>query len=249
MIPLGGPELELRQGAGQERIRHIELPPNVERALDVTLVLGRALFHGTGDARIARDGRACASCHPDGRDDGLVWATPNGPRRPPMLAGRLAKTAPYGWDGSQPTLRAQLVSHFDDLRGLGGVRGIELRALLAYLRQLQSPPASTLTSRHPKVRRGAEIFRSKQAGCGDGHSGPQLTDHKKHDVKSKTQADRKASFDTPSLRFLAGRPPYFHDGRYPTLRELLEAVDGKMGRTKHLSNEGLDALEDYLEGL
>ena len=31
--------------------------------------------------RLSGDGRACASCHPDGRDDGLVWSTPNGPRQ------------------------------------------------------------------------------------------------------------------------------------------------------------------------
>ncbi|RLB56911.1 MAG: cytochrome C peroxidase, partial [Deltaproteobacteria bacterium] len=111
VIPLGGPELEERSGEGQERIRHIELPPDAERALDLSLLLGRALFHGTSDARIARDGRACASCHPDGRDDGLVWATPDGPRRSPMLAGRLVGTAPYAWDGSQANLRAQLASH------------------------------------------------------------------------------------------------------------------------------------------
>ena len=62
---------------------------------------GRQLFHTTGDPRISSDGRACASCHPDGRDDGLVWATPDGPRQTPTLAGRLAGTAPYGWNGSR----------------------------------------------------------------------------------------------------------------------------------------------------
>jgi hypothetical protein len=249
VIPLGGPELEERSGEGQRRVRHIEVPPAARRPVDVTLLLGRALFHGTSDARIARDGRACASCHPDGRDDGLVWASPDGPRRSPMLAGRLAGTAPYSWDGSQHNLRAQLRSHFDHLRGLGGLRGIELRALLLYLGQLDAPPVTAPLASRPKASRGAEIFRSKQAGCSECHSGPQLTDRKQHDVKSKTDADRQASFDTPSLRFLAGRAPYFHDGRYQTVRELLEAVDGTMGHTKHLSDQGFDALQAYLEGI
>src|SRR5580765_449292 len=33
---------------------------------------GRRLFFSGGDQRISKDGRACSSCHPDGRDDGLV---------------------------------------------------------------------------------------------------------------------------------------------------------------------------------
>ena len=33
--------------------------------------------------------------------------------------------------------------------------------------------------------------------------------------------DSQASFDTPSLRFIRGTAPYFHDGRYPTLEALL----------------------------
>ena len=41
---------------------------------------GRALFRVTDDGRLSRDGRACASCHPDGRDDALTWSTPDGPR-------------------------------------------------------------------------------------------------------------------------------------------------------------------------
>ena len=56
-------------------------------------------------------------------------------------------------------------------------------------------------------------------------------------------------FDTPGLGFLEGRAPYFHDGRYQTLRQLLLASDGKMGHTAQLSNADLNALEAYLRTL
>ena len=56
-------------------------------------------------------------------------------------------------------------------------------------------------------------------------------------------------FDTPSLRFVSGTAPYFHDGRYPTLRALLVGSDGKMGHTAKLSPHELDALEAYLRTL
>ena len=58
-----------------------------------------------GDERISHDGRACASCHPDGRDDSITWATPNGPRRSIMLSGRIADTAPFSWSGTEQTLK------------------------------------------------------------------------------------------------------------------------------------------------
>ena len=54
------------------------------------------------------------------------------------------------------------------------------------------------------------------------------------------------TFDTPTLEFVAGTAPYFHDGRYPTLHQLLVKSDGKMGHTKQLSSEDMDALEAYL---
>jgi cytochrome c peroxidase len=70
-----------------------------------------------------------------------------------------------------------------------------------------------------------------------------------HDVKSRTSADRDQAFDTPSLRFVGGTAPYFHDGRYASLRALLVGADGAMGHTKQLSDDDLAALEAYLRSL
>lgn len=76
-----------------------------------------------------------------------------------------------------------------------------------------------------------------------------MPDGAQHDVRSRAAADTQAKFDTPSLRFVGGSAPYFHDGRYPDLRTLLVKSDGKMGRTKHLSPAELSDLEAYLETL
>ena len=76
-----------------------------------------------------------------------------------------------------------------------------------------------------------------------------FTDGNRHDVQSKAKGDPQRRFDTPSLRFVAGTAPYFHDGRYPTLRALLLASDGKMGHTSQLSPHEMDALEAYLRSL
>jgi cytochrome c peroxidase len=112
-----------------------------------------------------------------------------------------------------------------------------------------APPSVNAAKGDVQVERGAEIFASKQAGCTGCHNGTLYTDNKRHDVKSKTPNDREAAFNTPSLRFIAGRAPYYHDGRYGTLRELLDGSDGTMGHTKHLSEKDLVSLEAFLRTL
>jgi DNA-binding beta-propeller fold protein YncE/mono/diheme cytochrome c family protein len=217
-------------------------------SLPPTVALGRQLFHAVGDARISKDGRACASCHPDGRDDSLVWATPDGPRRSIMLAGRVLSTAPYSWAGDEADLRVHLASTFDRLNGAGGLKSVELDALTAYIESL-APPPPLAPAHDAKIERGAALFASKEVGCAGCHAGPAGSDNAVHDVASKATIDRVARFNTPTLRFVSGTGPYFHDGRYATLHELLTANLDTMGHTKQLSADDLDALEAYLRTL
>jgi mono/diheme cytochrome c family protein/cytochrome c553 len=221
--------------------------PRTTRA-SVKLERGRALFHATGDNRVSADGRACASCHPDGRDDTLVWSSPNGPRQTPMLAGRLSGAAPYGWNGDAADVSTHLVQTFKRLGGTG-ITGDDKEALMAYVGSLRAPPprkAKDMSS----VERGLAIFSSPQAECSSCHGeGGDLPDGVSHDVKSRVGADIRTKFDTPSLRFVSGSAPYFHDGRYKDLHTLLTRSDGKMGHTKHLSPTELADLEAYLESL
>ena len=245
VLDLGQGEIVDDEGRSPAEVRRIALASTPRKALSLQAALGRMLFHAVGDPRISRDGRACASCHPDGRDDSLVWATPDGPRRSIMLAGRLGATAPYAWNGDHEDLKAHLTTTFDRLKGVGGVRGFELDALVAYIQSLIPPPEGA-AQHDAQVARGAELFASSEVGCASCHRGAIGTDGDRHDVQSRGQSDSVGSFDTPSLRFVGGRAPYFHDGRYRTLHELLASNDDKMGRTKQLSPQDLDALEAYL---
>ncbi|MBN9164072.1 MAG: cytochrome C peroxidase, partial [Myxococcales bacterium] len=140
-----------------------------------------------------------------------------------------------------------LANTFDRLSGKG-LRSIELDALVTYVSQMPAPPRAAPAD-NAKIDRGRAIFASSEAGCSTCHSGATFTDGRNHDVGSKHRADRGATFNTPSLRLVGGTGPYFHDGRYANLTELLTKSDGKMGHTKHLSNADLDALETYLRTL
>jgi cytochrome c peroxidase len=217
------------------------------------VALGRKLFHQTGDTRISSDGRACASCHPDGRDDGLTWATPDGPRQTPTLAGRLAGTAPYGWNGSRSTVKKHVTNTLKRLGGTG-LDGASTSALVAYCMHMDAPPRAAepaaTAERAALVAEGQDLFESPATQCSSCHmSDGTFTDGNRHDVKSKAKGDPRRRFDTPSLRFVGGTAPYFHDGRYPTLRALLAGSDGTMGHTGQLSPHDVDALEAYLQTL
>jgi len=239
-----------------------EAEPVVMRAGAVALAklspaeaIGRKLFHRTDDPRVSGDGRACASCHPDGREDALTWSTPDGPRQTIMLAGRLAKSAPYSWMGAHHDLEQHLTSTFQRLGGLGLRKEpghfSELDALVAYISTMRGPtregePVSA--ARAALVARGAALFHAKDQGCASCHPGGG-TDLSTHDVGSGVAHDRHGEFDTPSLRFIGGTAPYFHDGRFDTLEALLSTPDAKMGHTLHLSRRDVDALTAYLETL
>ncbi len=217
-------------------------------AANADVALGRELFHASSDPRISSDGRACASCHPDGRDDSLTWSTPTGPRQTPMLAGRVEDTEPYGWDGAGQDVPTHLVHTFQRLQGRG-LRTNETAALVAYLKSLPAPPR-TKERVAETVARGSDLFHSDKAACSTCHTGDgKFTDGQPHDIGTKVTVDATNDFDTPSLRYVSGTAPYFHDGRYATLRDVLTHTGGAMGQTSELSPDELDALEAYVETL
>ena len=61
--------------------------------------------------------------------------------------------------------------------------------------------------------------------------------------------ETKRPFLVPSLRFVGGTPPYYHDGSAPSLTALVDDNHNRMGQTKHLSPQDRAALVAYLETL
>jgi mono/diheme cytochrome c family protein len=220
--------------------------------IPANVALGRKIFHRMGDARISSDGRACASCHPDGREDALTWSTPDGARQTPMLAGRLSDTAPYGWLGSSAKIEDHLKKTFERLGG-EGLPDAEVAALVDYVSTL-APPIERPAVRSPEhaalVDRGRTLFESAEASCATCHDAARgFADGERHKVMAQPAADAPDGFDTPSLRYIARTGPYFHDGRYKTLDDVLTAPDHAMGGSTRLSRQDRAALVAYLETL
>lgn len=207
---------------------------------------GRRIFFTSRDARLTQ-GRACANCHPDGRDDGLVWSSPDGKRQTMMLAGRIEGTAPYGWFGEHKDARIHVK---ETLKRLGGT-GLDnpasvddFDALLAFVSSIPAPPTTKPTD-PDLVKRGKELYVSYACETCHKNGG---TDKTPHDVGSGIQGERSAFFDTPSLIGLRGSAPYFHDGRYATLDELLSEKNQRMF-SGVISGAEKAALIAYLETL
>ena len=168
--------------------------------------------------QIARFERAaCATCHVDGRSDGLAWAIEKQTLRTPVLAGRVANTAPYKWTGRDATLDASIVSTIDRLGGYAGshrdyynLHGPD--PLVAYLETL--PPVRTPTLAVDAVARGKSLFDS--LGCANCHAGAETTDHARHSFEGSP-----LELDTPSLHGLTAAPRYLHDASAATLDDVL----------------------------
>lgn len=182
------------------------------------------------------------------------------PRRTPMLAGRVAAEGPYGWHGESPTLPARLEAGFG-LHRWGGVpahadddRAVRATRLAAFLRRGLVPPPAIRRELDERERRGREVFLSERAACASCHLPEKdYTDRAAYPMPRVARRpgfdDEQAEYKTPSLRFVGGRAPYFHDGRAPSLRWILDNNDDRMGKTNHLSAADRDALVAFLETL
>jgi len=191
---------------------------------------------------------SCASCHDPafGFTDGLTHLV--GPVRERELARRqtptllgVANTAPYGWDGRNPTLQAQargaIVSPLEMHASREPTRR-ELDALAEFQATLTVPAAVPGKEYDPvRAARGEVLFRTprpvtdptgefpagSKVACATCHAGPFFTDGKAHrgvvvsgdplvDPGEVRSDGTIAGFHTPTLLGLRLTAPYFHDG-------------------------------------
>jgi cytochrome c peroxidase len=205
---------------------------------------GLELFRTSGDARLStRGAMACASCHPEGREDGLSWRIEGHVLQTPMLDGRVAGTHPYKWNGGDADLPTSLSSTMRRLGGTG-LPADDVKALSAFLEQTPAPRRPTREA--TQVARGKHLFDG-ELGCNNCHDGAKLTDRQKHDVGNEVIKQ----VDTPSLIGVGESAPYYHDGSAATLTALLRDngnIHGMADMSK-MSDGQIADLVAYLETL
>jgi mono/diheme cytochrome c family protein len=201
---------------------------------------GHALFHANSGSFIA-----CASCHPEGGDDGRTWNFGRiGPRRTPAIHGDLRGTEPFHWDGDMRDL-GHLVSEVFTGRMSGpALSPRQVDALGAWLDELPRPVVA-MPSDNSAVERGRTLFYG-EAQCAACHSGPLYTNNATVDVGTG------GAFQVPSLIGVSFRLPVMHSGCARTLRDRFEPGCGggdAHGRTSHLTEAQIQDLIAFLETL
>ncbi len=222
-------------------------PPPAEPAPGVVVLstevradTGHEIFHANSGAGIA-----CASCHPEGAEDGRVWRFSSlGPRRTQSLRGGITATAPLHWDGDMHDLGD--IAREVYRRRMGGppLQPSEVTALSAWLDSIPLLPVSA-PGDAAAVERGRALFESGQTGCAACHNGPHLTNNQNADVGTGR------ALQVPALLGLSARAPYMHTGCAATAAGRFDPACGgaNHGVTATLTPQQAADLQAYLESL
>jgi DNA-binding beta-propeller fold protein YncE/mono/diheme cytochrome c family protein len=200
---------------------------------------GRAVFHTQ-----TAIGLACASCHPEGRDDGQVWNFSQlGSRRTQSLAGNLLERAPFHWSGDMSSLEVLMDDVFSQRMSGGPVTPAQKSALAAWLDRIPAPsPGAVLDT--AAVERGRVVFDSEETACRSCHNGDLLTNNLLVDVGTG------GKFKVPSLIGIGDRAPFMHTGCADTLTARFGVCGGNShGRTAHLTPAQIADMVAFLESL
>jgi hypothetical protein len=198
---------------------------------------GHDIFHATAGAPIA-----CASCHPEGGDDGHVWILDGFARRTPSLRGTIAGTAPYHWPGDQPDFPTLTNNVYTGRMGGQELTSVQTDALESWVQAIPPPPAPSWVDGAAASRGKATFFGA--AACSTCHLGAKFTNNQTMNVSTC------GAFQVPPLVGVGWRAPLMHNGCAATLADRF----GKCSTGPHGSVQGLSAgeisdLTAYLESL
>jgi cytochrome c553 len=198
---------------------------------------GRELFFATSPS-----GVACASCHPEGGDDGHVWRQlPGVAVRTQNVRGGALDAPPLHWEGDLADFDGLLHEVWSGRMGGHPLDTEDASALAAWIRSLP-PLAGAESDDADAVARGATLFASFELGCADCHDGSRTLSR---DVGTGGE------FQVPSLAGVVYRAPYMHGGCAPTLRARFtgdaSCTGGDFhGHTPALTATQIDDLVAYL---
>lgn len=200
--------------------------------------VGHAIFHRTPKGPTAT--LACASCHPEGRDDGHVWAFSDvGRRRTQPLLGGISQTKPFHWNGDMSSLSALMSEVFVTRMGNSPLSGAQEAAFGQWLDSLPDLPSRTEGS---AAKAGRAAF--DKAGCAACHAGDRFSDGSSEDVGTG------GKFQTPSLIGVGYRAPYLHDGCAKTMEDRFGACNTpEHGDVSVLDEDELGSLLQFLKHL
>ena len=216
----------------------------IELGGESMLDTGHALFHKAANARTSM---ACASCHPEGHEDGRVWQfASTGGRRTQSIAGGILSTAPFHWNGDMSGFDTLMSDVFSRRMAGPELAPVEKLATARWIDTIPQVAVSPVEDTDA-VTRGKTIFEDAAVGCAGCHSGARMTNNQSMDVGTF------GVMQVPSLQGLVTRAPYMHDGCAATLEDRFTNTfcggGDQHGRTSHLSSTQIADLVTYLKTL
>ena len=147
---------------------------------------GHYIFHVN-----AGGGLACASCHPEGGEDGRVWNfVCTGARRTQSIRGGISDTAPFHWDGSELDFSRLMDDVFSARMAGPPLVTDQKTALQGWIDTIPAMPA-TAGLDAAAVARGKAVFTDPTVGCATCHAGSLLTNNA--DGRRRHRASRSRS--------------------------------------------------------
>jgi len=232
------------------KVEAIALGPKTEMT---TVRRGEMLFNDA-EKMCFQNWLSCASCHPDGRTDGLNWdMMTSGMGNPKNTKSMLLshKTPPVMITGIRANAKMAV---------RGKIRFLQLAvrpqkdalAIDDYLKSLKPDPSPLLVNGKlsPPALRGQKLF--KTAKCASCHGGKLFTGLAKHDIGTGKGSEAKKEFDTPTLIEVWRTAPYLLDGRALTILDVLSKKHNpkdQHGKTLNLTKQELTDLAEYVMSL
>ena len=216
-----------------------QAPRTISLTEDTRADTGIALFHMDSGFGIS-----CASCHPEGMEDGRTWEFADiGKRRTQSVAGGVLATAPFHWNGDMPGFTELIHEVFESRMGGSRPNPQQITHFSSWLDRIPAPTAAAVDA--AAAERGRSIFESAETGCANCHAGSHFTNNNAYDVGTN------GYFQVPSLVGIGARAPFLHDGCAPTLRDRFGVCGGgdQHGSTSSLNASQIDDLVSFLESL
>lgn len=193
-------------------------------------------------------GVACLDCHVNFHTTGQFHLNPDiRPQRDRLRLDTVSLRGMFNQQihGSKRSLRSiedftefeQRTAYFNGDHIRAAKKGVNIidRLQVAHMAQIQNmidfPPAPKLdpmTGRLDRSRAGRQEIAGEdlffgKARCAQCHQPPAYTDHMMHDLfLERFGAEADGPIKTFALRGIKDSPPYFHDGRLPTLEDTVE---------------------------
>jgi len=197
---------------------------------------------------------SCASCHTDGRVDGLRWDFLNdgiGNAKDTLSLLNMDKMPLMNRRATGNNPRACVKGGLTNTH-MGSPTEEDVDNLFAYLKSLKPEPSPHLVNGKlsPAAQRGKKIFEGK-GECARCHIPPLFSDAKMHNVGVLSENEPDGRYVTPMLIEAYQTAPYLHDGRALTLKDVVTTFnqEDKHGKTNGLSPQEIDDLVAYLQSL